>query len=201
MLTRFRRVIAILSANRSQLGWLVRSHNQDIPAAPCDAIPCHAPPSAEPLGPEVNCYLVALELECQRVDMRSGYRAQPLPSIRIDNQTPQVKPIQAALVYRIQPRGSRAVGSSEHDGMPPDPRHTRTRYASRLIDIDRSHCQSYHATEFRIDPVVNHCSQAACASQRTAAEAIAWCGPELLVIRTQELPKLRTAGHEDGTFV
>jgi sporulation protein YlmC with PRC-barrel domain len=36
--------------------------------------------------------------------------------------------------------------------------------------------------------------------QHIAATAVAWCGPEVLVVRTDETIKLRPVGHEDGLY-
>jgi sporulation protein YlmC with PRC-barrel domain len=36
--------------------------------------------------------------------------------------------------------------------------------------------------------------------QHIAAASVAWCGRDVLVVRSDELPKLRPVGHEDGTY-
>jgi len=36
--------------------------------------------------------------------------------------------------------------------------------------------------------------------QHIAAASVAWCGRDVLVVRTDDVPKLRPVGHEDGTY-
>ena len=38
------------------------------------------------------------------------------------------------------------------------------------------------------------------APQQIEASAVAWCGRDVLVVRTDDIVKLRPAGHEDGTY-
>jgi sporulation protein YlmC with PRC-barrel domain len=38
------------------------------------------------------------------------------------------------------------------------------------------------------------------ARQQIEASAVAWCGRDVLVVRTDDVVKLRPAGHEDGTY-
>jgi len=39
------------------------------------------------------------------------------------------------------------------------------------------------------------------ARQHIAAESVAWCGRDVLVVRTDEVSKLRPVGHEDGNYL